>query len=492
MEDEILRVERVTKSVHSTTVLDGVRLSLLRGEFLGMIGLNRSGKTTLMKVIAGFVSFEQGCVYYNGEKTKQNYTNKAVHYIGQESMLIPNMSVKDNICLANKKRHQLIVHKQDESKKVKELLHQLRLDIDPETEIEKLSYDNKIYVSICKALINNCKIIILDSICSVFNQKALEKLQGILMKLKEQKISVIYVNNKLDDVFKIMDRTVILKEGQIIWTLYKEEFSRSKIIKILAGYEIENDNEITGEYSKEQVLRVNNFTANGLFEDISFSVKKGEILGVAINEGNIRTALAEALFGLAKGVKGDIFVEGIPIKIKSPKTAIKAGLAFICGNSNDNELYNNLSLEENVIFLYENTHRFGIIRPRLRKYVANVFLKKINPVVSNKSIRQLNDTERLKVILQKWMVTKPKVAIVLDFTLGLDMVAKEEMYPAISKIAQQGVAVILISSYFPELIKLSDRILIIKNGLIKTQIHKEEALRLDSIKEKILASFIVE
>ena len=491
MRDEILRLEHITKSINNSVVLNDVRLSLLEGELLGIIGLNRSGKTALMKIMAGLMPFEKGCIYFSGKKIKLNYPNKNIHYIGQESMLLSNMSVKDNIFLANKKKRQIIIDRLDESQKVKEWLDELSLDIDPDANAGSLSYENKIYVSIFKALINKCTIIILDGVCSVFSQNALEKLQDILLKLQKKGISIIYVNNKLDDIYNIMDRTIVIKDGKITWTLYKEEFLRSKIIKILADYEIKDDHEGKKIPSKKQVFEADRLTVNGLFQNISFRLRNGEVLGLAINEENIRTVLAESLFGLNKNVKGDIYIDGQLTKIKNPKAAIKAGLSFISGSSSNNELYPNFSLAENVIILHKKINRYGIIRPGVEKYFANVFLKKIDPAFSEKLMAQLSSIEKLKLIFQKWMVIKPKVAIVLDLTLGLDMVAEEKIYPLINEIARQGVAVILISSYLPELIKLSDKILLIKNGMVKTEILKDEALKLDTLKEEILTSFII-
>ena len=497
MKNEILRMEHITKYVHGERVLNDVRFNLFSSEIIGLVGLNHSGKTLLTKIISGSLVADKGMIFLHGKKHGLDMRDAArdmgIFYIGQESMLIPGMSVKENIfALRKTKKLGVIVDEKRMFLMTKELLEKMELDIEPNLKIDRLSSENKHLIQICRALTSQSKVIILDGLTGTYSQSALDRLKKLISDLRDHGISVIYVNNRLDDIFECADRVIVLKEGKNVRTLSKDEYSKNRILSLLAGYELKKiekpDNKLGAE-----VLRTEALSCGKIYSDVSFNVKSGEILGLAIYEENVRNALGRSLFGMCKNVKGRTYIGGEEVKIANPKSAIKMGIGFVPECICRNGLFENLTVTENIAFMAPRkiNNEFGLIKPRIEKYLAEIYLNEAGldrHLYDN--VNNMKDLNRMKLIIQKWMVLKPKAFIFINPSLGIDMLARDEIYSMIFNIAKQGTAIILISSDLRELIEMSDRIILFEKGNTQGEISRSEVLRIDVLKHKILNMFI--
>lgn len=497
MKNEILRMEHITKYVHGERVLDDVRFNLFSSEILGLVGLNHSGKTLLTKIISGSLPADKGMIFVHGIEQGLDLRDAAqdirIFYIGQESMLIPGMSVKENIfAIRKEKKLGVIIDRKRMFLKTKELLKKMELDIEPNAKIDSLSSENKHLIQICKALTSNSEVIILDGLTEIYSQSAIDRLKKLILDLRDHGISVIYVNNRLDDIFECADRVIVLKEGKTVRTLSKDEYSKNRILNLLAGYELKKIEKPDIKLGAE-VLRAEVLSCGKVYSDVSFHVKSGEILGLAIYEENVRNALGRTLFGMCKNVKGRTYIDGEEVKITNPKSAIRLGIGFVPERICRNGIFANLTVIENIAFMVPRkiNNIFGVIKPCIDKYVAEIYLNKagLNGHLYD-NVNNMKELNKMKIIIQKWMVLKPKALIFINPTLGIDMLARDEIYSMIYNIAKQGTAVILITSDLRELIEMSDRMILFEKRNMKGEISRSEAFQIDVLKDKILNMFI--
>jgi ribose transport system ATP-binding protein len=498
MKKEIARMEYITKYFFGTRALLNARMNLYEGEILGITGLNWCGKTTLVKILAGFFPADKGLIFLDDEQVKLNLSNDAIkfgiYYIGQDSPLVSKMTITENICLANKRRkHGILIKKDVEFNQVARLLEEFNIGLNPNETVESLLVDQKNLIHICAALANNAKIIILDDITGTYSKEAIERLITVLSKIRERCISIIYVSNRLDDVFFVADRTMILKDGQNLWTLRKEEYSRERVQKILAGNEFSIKFKKTYPHLACEVLRVCHLNLKDKFYDVNFYLKTGEILGFAINNESIRNKLGETLFGLNTDIEGEIYIRGKKVKLKNAKIAIRSGIGFVPEQVYRKGLFNNMGLLKNINLLFPRklSNKFQIIDPNMEKYVSTLNLEKIGLSKAICDIDELSNLDKLKLSIQRCLVLNPKIMVFVNPTLGLDMVVKDEIYLMINNMARQGIGVILISSDLHELVELSDRIIIFGKEEVIGEYDKNDISKMEILKEKILNSFIV-
>jgi ABC-type sugar transport system ATPase subunit len=500
LKHEVLRLESITKYIHGEKVLDKARLNLFFGEILGLIGLNHSGKTVLAKIISGFFSPDMGSYYINEQKANVNLGNASkkygIFYIGRNSMLIPNMSIKENIFVFRTlEASNLLVNEKEMNQQTEALLERMELDLDPDIKVDNLSIEKNHLVQICRAIMSNASVIILDGITGTYGQDAQHRLVRFLSLISEQGISVIYVNNRLDEVYKIADRVTLLKEGKTIRTLFRDEYSENKVVNILAGYDLPKALSKPKIKFGSEVLRVDNLSCGGTFSDVSFSLNSGEILGLAVYEESIRNALGKALFGMCKDAYGSVYSYGKEISIDNPKNIISEGIGIIPEQACHKCFFNNFSVKENITFLtpQKMNNVYGLVKPKIDEYVAGLSLERMG--FHEHQIEKgsfLSDIEKIKMIIERWMVLKPSVLIFIYPTLGIDMLARDEIYSMIYDILRKGTSILLITSDLRELINLSDRIILFKKGRIKDEIIRSKEAGNDSIDEKILNAFITE
>ena len=497
MQKEILRMEHITKCFLDIKALDDARLNLYEGEILGLTGLNWSGKTTLVKILAGFFPADTGRIYLDDGKDGRDLGNASqktgIYYIGQDSALITKMTIKENIYLERENKRGSIIRDHVENNRVVDLLQLIGIDLDPNTKVEDLSMDQRHLIHIGTALARHARVVILDDITGTYGKDAIEKLMAVLRKIRDHGISVIYVNNRLDDIFHIADRIMVLKEGKNLWTLRKGEYTQEKIMNILSGYEFKLHYQKSDPHIGQEVLSVNRLHIPGIVLNIHFRLYTGEILGFAIHDEHVRNRLGEALFGLDKEVDGEIMMNGKPVRLKSAKTEIQSSVGFIPEQVYRKGLFRNLDVSSNINFLLPRkvNRMFGLINGRMEKYVADMGLEQIGlPQTTKNNVGDLNDLDRLKLCILRWMVIKPQIMIFVNPTLGLDMFARDEIYTMINEIARQGIAVVLISSDIHELVELSDRIILFGKDELIGEFNNDDPSKTELLKEKILGSLI--
>ena len=498
MKHEILRLENITKYIRGKKVLDNARLNLFSGEILGLVGLNHAGKTVFAKIISGFLSLDKGTFYIDDKEESVNIGNASqkygIFYIGQDSTLIPGMSIKENI-FAFRKIYSpvLLVDEKKMYQQTKELLDKLELDFDPDQIVNNLSVEDNHLIQICRTIMSNSRVIILDGITGTYGQIALTKIKKLLSLISKQGISVIYINNRLDEIIKTADRVTVLKEGRTVRVLNKDEYSKKKILSILGGYRVKKELHKPEMEFGPEVLRVENLSYDVFFSDVSLTLKRGEILGLAIYEESIRDAFGRVLFGLYESTTGNVFAHGRKIRITNPRSAIRSGIGFIPERASHKGIFNNLSVSENIAFLAPRKIRnvYGVVKPNIDKHVTDFSIKKagLEEYLEEKA-NNISDIGKLKLIIQRWMVLKPNVLIFVYPTSGIDMLARDEIYSLIYEIVKQGTSIILITSDLSELINMSDRIILFKKGCIKDEIIRSDVLNTDSLKAKILNAFI--
>lgn len=490
-------MEHISKDFFGVKALDNVELNLFESEILGLTGLNGSGKTVLVKILSGIYPRDKGVIYLDEHEVSINLNSASrkygIFYIGQDSMLVPGISITENIFTVRNNRGKFLLDRKKMYAQTKEILDLFGLDIDPNMPVDRLSLAQKHLILICKAMSLNSRIMIFDNITGVYSDKDLNLFRDIVGDLGRLGISIIYVNNRLDEIFDMADRITILKNGRLVRTLYHDEYSKEKITAILAGHEFIDNYEKSKICIGEEILRVEGLSSRGVLKDIHFSLKRGEILGIAGMNEFVRSELENTLFGIYKNPKASFFMMGSKVRLKGPKDAIKYGIGLIPEHAIRRGLFLNMKISKNIAFIVENKikNRFGIINSRVSRYITRIGLNKLGLTdAENLNAGNLSDINKLKLVLQKWILMKPKILILVNPTRGMDMVAKKEVYTVMDEVAAEGTALILISSDLSELIKMSDRIVIIKKGQIQGEILKEEILKEDVAKEKFFNIFM--
>ena len=497
MKNEILRMEHITKYFLNIKALDDVRLNLYEGEILGLTGLNWSGKSTLVKILAGDIPADRGVIYLDDAMGGCNLGNAAqrfgIYFIGRNSPLITKMTIRENICLKRENKRRVVIRDHIENNRVLQLFQLIGIDLDPNSKVEDLSMDQQHLVHLGMALARQSRIIILDDITGTYGRDANDKLMTVLRNIRNQGISIIYVNNRLDDIFHIADRIVVLKEGKNLWTLGKGEYSQEKIMNILSGYEFKLHYHKWSCDIGQEVLSVHRLHIPEMFRNVDFHLYSGEILGFAIHDEHVRKRFGETLFGLDRDADGEIVINGKPARLKNAKSEIQASVGFISEQVNRKGLFFNLDMSSNISFLLPRkvNRIFGRINSRIEKYVTDISLEQIGlPRNTMSGVDSLNDLDRLKLCIGRWMVIKPQIMIFVNPTLGLDMFAREEIYTMINEIARQGIAVILISSDIHELVELSHRIILLGKDEIIGEFNNNDLSKMETLQEKILSSLI--
>ena len=326
MKHELLRLEHISISFSGTKVLDNVKLTLFEGELLALTGLNGSGKTVLSQIISGMIPTDKGVFFYEDTMIPgfSQFSDKSkIFYISNVSKLIPGMTVLENIFVINNRKKQVFVKEKEFRERTEKILTLFDIEISPDKEIDLLTEEQQHLIQICTAWEMGVRIIILDSITGAYDQIAMAKMIKTIRILLKNNISVIYVNNRLDAVFRYANRIMILEDGRNLRTVTREEYSKKRILDLLSNHEFTEEQIVRNIESEEECLKVRNLTCWDIFKGLDFTLHKGEILGLAINDGLVRKYLAEALFGISPDVNGEIYIEKTLVDIKKPQECHK-------------------------------------------------------------------------------------------------------------------------------------------------------------------------
>ncbi|NEU30425.1 sugar ABC transporter ATP-binding protein [bacterium LRH843] len=493
----ILYTKNIGKQFSGVTVLRDINLSIQKGEVHTLLGANGAGKSTLIKIIDGIHTEYEGEFYIRGKLAKPANTDESrklgVGMVHQELSLVPELSVAENIFLGRLPRNSVgFVNKGKLIKESKVILDELEMNISPHQLVEDLSIADQQMIEIAKVLSQNVDIILLDEPTSALSDTEVNRLFETIRRLKKQGKAIIFITHKFEEIYAISDRLSVLRDGMLIETLdlqaEKEDLDK-KLISLMTGTDEDELTELYPEKSAtadETILEVRNFSSRGKFQDISFALKRGEILGLAGLKGAGRTELARAIFGADPKDSGQLFLQGEEVKIKSPIQAIKRGIGLISEDRKKEGFVGTLGVKENInLTTIADTVKGLLISEKLERSKAKKYISMLNVKTSSEDtlIINLSGGNQQKVVLAKWLAADGKVLIFDEPTRGVDVNAKSEIYKIMRTLADQGVGVLFISSEFPELIGLSNRCLVVNEGKIVKELVAD-----DVTKENIMNS----
>lgn len=484
----ILSIKDVCKSFPGVKALDNVSIEIQRGVVHGIVGENGAGKSTLMKILSGVYKKESGTIIFDGE-TIENITpvqslQKGLSIIYQEFNLVNCMSVGENIFLGRfKEMHGM----RGTHTKAKELLESIGCNINTYKMVSELSVSEKQMVEITKALSFDSKLIIMDEPSSSLTSDELKHLIKIIHQLKEKGISIIYISHKLDEIFDFCDIVTVMRDGHVIDTKPVPQFSRAEMIAKMVGRTIENEYPARPCCEGETLLKVESLNTNKL-HDISFELKKGEILGLVGLVGAGRTEIVRAIFGADK-VKGHtILIDGKTVKIKNPSDAKKHGIGLVPEDRKQQGLVLPFTVESNIsMAILDKLKKFGFLNRSSEREIAEKHMSSlgIKTPSAKTVVKSLSGGNQQKCIVGRWMEINPRILIMDEPTRGIDVGTKYEIYMLMKQIAENGGSVILISSELPEVLNMSNRVLTIYNGRITGEFNPQTVIP-DEIMEKAL------
>ena len=496
---KLLVMNSITKTFPGVKALDGVTFDLHPGEIHALVGENGAGKSTLMKILGGVYPHPQygGEISIDGETQRFSGVRDAeragIAVIYQELSLVQDMSVAENIFLGREPRKWGVIRTAELHRRARQLLSELHLGIDPQTPIRNLGIGQQQLVEIAKALSQEARILVLDEPTAALTDTEVSTLFQILDKLRARGVGMVYISHKLHEVFRLSDRITVLRDGKTVGTSATADLNETQVISRMVGREVGEIFPAVDHERGDIVFEAHNISvsdpvlpAKKLIDQVSFSVRRGEVLGIAGLMGAGRSDLLMALFGAHGGrVSGDVIIGGRRIEIKSPADAIKQGIGFV---TEDRKRFG-LVLEQTIL---NNMTLAGLSRISGR-FVTSIDAEAAAGERSMKDLRvkaptvfttvgTLSGGNQQKVVLAKWLLTNPQVLFLDEPTRGIDVGAKQEIYAQINKLARTGIAIVLVSSELPEVLGLSDRVLVLHEGRVTG-----EFTRANATPEKLMA-----
>jgi ABC-type sugar transport system ATPase subunit len=476
-----MRMEEVSKKFPGTLAVDRVSFEVHAGEVHALMGENGAGKSTLMKILAGSFDDYTGKIIINNKEVELHSPAKAKEYgigmIYQELSLARPISIAENLLVGRLPKKGFFLDKKEMYKESERCLKRVGLNLDPRLLVEEISQHEAQLVEIAKVLGNHPSIIVLDEPTSALSRDEVERLFNIIEQLKKEGLAIIYISHHLPEIFRIADRVTVMRDGRKIATSNISDVNSSELVRMMVG------KSITEFYTKrnaeigDMMIEVCHLSRYGFFHDISFKAYRGEILGIAGLSGAGRSELARSMCGIDPVDEGYVKVNNNYIKPDSCPDAIKNGLCYLSENRKEDGLFLRLSITQNLVsaLIPENT-TLGIYSSRNDAATAENMIKKLEIAASSSSLEvgNLSGGNQQKVLLGKWIAAKPKVLILDEPTRGVDVGAKMKIHDAVIEIADQGNTVILISSDLPELVGLSDRVMVMRGGHFIGELQKDE------------------
>ncbi|WP_372813595.1 sugar ABC transporter ATP-binding protein [Paenibacillus sp.] len=482
-EQYVLEMEHISKTFPGVRALEDVSFKVRKGTVHALMGENGAGKSTLMKILGGIYWPETGRIKLRGKEigmlTPRDSLKNGISMIHQELTSVYDMTVAENIFLGREPLFaKFWVNEKKLNEDTRHLLESLEISIDPKTKMKDLSIARMQLVEIAKAISYNSEIIIMDEPTSAITDREVAHLFKIIRSLTNKGVSIIYISHKMDEIFEIADEITVLRDGELVDSKHVKELTQQDLISMMVGRELKELFPKKEVRIGEKVLEVKNLSLKGKFNNISFQLRKGEILGIAGLMGSGRSEVMESLFGLAKPDEGEIFFHGKKVEIKSPEDAKKNGLAFITEDRKLTGLFLPHSVKDNMIAASLEKHAKGIfmnegkIRNECNKQRELLGVK--TPDI-NQKVKNLSGGNQQKVLIAKWLLTDAEVIILDEPTRGVDVGAKSEIHALMGKLVEEGKAVIMISSEMPEVLGMSDRIIVMHEGKISGELSRAEA-----------------
>jgi ABC-type sugar transport system ATPase subunit len=481
---EVLKAENISKSFPGVLAVDDVSFTVERGEILALVGENGAGKTTLTQVLGGAHVPDSGNIILEGQPVVFHSPEDAIHagisMVFQELSLVGSLSVAENIFANRQPVGQLNnIHWNELYRDTEEFLNRFELDLDPKGLVKRLSMGEQQTLEILKAISTNPKVLILDEPTSSLTEAEIIYLFQNIRKLQEQGMSFIYITHKLSEIFQIASRVIVLRDGKFVGSKNISEVTESDLVSMMVGRQITDlYSTVSKTAAKDEYFKVKNLTRKGSFENITFSLRRGEILGLAGLVGAGRTDAGRAIFGIDPKDSGQIFLNGEQLKISSPEDAIQKNLAYLTEDRKAEGLFLGMSIRENVIApsIRAFTSRIDFLKQRQINHFAEEEVAKFSIATPSiaKEVLTLSGGNQQKVLVAMWMGIRPEVIIFDEPTRGVDVGARAEIYQKLREFAAEGTGILMISSDLPELIGMCDRILVMHNGRIKGEIQRKD------------------
>lgn len=479
MDANILEAKNVYKVFPGVVALNNISFNARRGETLALVGENGAGKSTLIKVLTGIHQPEKGELYFNGELVRITSPSVArqlgIAVISQELSLVPTLSIAENMFLGYLPMKRGRVDWKKMYADAKAILERIHCKLNPKQTVDKLSVAEQQMVEIARALTFNAQVILMDEPSSSLSDRELQELMGLIRDLKRHGVTVIYISHRLEEIFEICDRVTVMRDGETVGSSLIRETDPGRIVSLMVGREIADSYPKRASQIGQELLSVN-LTARHYVKNVAFTLRAGEILGIAGLVGAGRTEMARALFGIDYAETAEIVFKGKRIKINSPKDAIRNGMAFLTEDRKAEGLLLNHPLQMNVSMTnLGSICSRGVISPGKERKLALGFIKELSiKTPSEKQLAlNLSGGNQQKVVLSKWLNLDAEVYILDEPTRGIDVGAKREIYALMNKLVARGKGIIFISSELPELIGMSDRVLVMRDGTISKILERE-------------------
>ena len=481
-EPAILELRHISKAFVGVQALREVSFTCHPGEVHALVGENGAGKSTLIKILAGAYQSDSGDIIYKGKHYSNLSTREAlgqgIRVIYQELNLVPHMSVVDNIFLGRESRNVLgLVNRRWLHAEARRLLGRLGVELDVTTPVRELTVANQQMVEIAKALSQHADLIVMDEPSAILAGHELEQLFKIIEMLTQQGVTIIYISHRLDEVFQIADWVTVLKDGSVVDTRAIGDVDRPTLIQMMVGRVLEEIFPPSTRQPGDVVLKADDITTAHISKPASLELRAGEILGLAGMVGSGRTELARALFGADPLRSGQLYMHGQAVSIRHPAQAVRAGVALVPEDRKSQGLFMGLPIRNNVtVVVLDRLSRYGFIRRRqeadtVRQAQRNLAIRMAS---IQQEVQYLSGGNQQKVVLAKWLETSPSVIVLDEPTRGVDVGAKFEIYQLMRELTNQGVAILMISSELPEILGMSDRILVMCDGEIAGEFSRAE------------------
>ncbi|WJV18510.1 sugar ABC transporter ATP-binding protein [Rossellomorea marisflavi] len=478
-----IRMEHIHKAFGQNKVLEGVDVHIRGGEVHALMGENGAGKSTLMNILTGLHKKDQGTITIDGvEKTFDNPKQAeefGIAFIHQELNIWPEMTVLDNLFINKEPITSFgLIQTQKMKAVAKKQFDRLAISIPLHKEAGKCSVGEQQMIEIAKALMTDAKVIIMDEPTAALTDREIEKLFDVIRSLKESGVSIVYISHRMEEIFTICDTITVMRDGRTVDTTPIPETNFNDVVRKMVGRELTDRFPERNSNPGATILEVKGLTRKGVFENVSFQVREGEIVGVSGLMGAGRTEIMRTIFGLDGKYEGDILVAGKNVTVKNPNQAVKLGLGFITEDRKEEGLILDFSIKDNIVLpsLFSFTKN-GMIKDKQEEEFVELLIKRLTIKTESAmtSAKNLSGGNQQKVVIAKWIGIGPKVLILDEPTRGVDVGAKREIYQLMNELTDRGVAIIMVSSELPEVLGMSDRVIVIHEGRVSGEVTGKEA-----------------
>lgn len=495
--DLFIKLSNVSKTFPGVKALDDIHLEVKKGEVHALIGENGAGKSTLIKILAGIYQPDTGGgIIIDGQDyhtlTPILSLRKGIIVIYQDFSLFPNLSVAENISISlDIEQDNKFLNWRKIRETAKKAIDQLGVDIDVDSQLGTLSIAKQQLVAIARALVYDAKMIIMDEPTSSLSKGEVELLFKIIRSLQGRGISILFVSHKLEELFEVSQRFTVLRDGKYVGTYDIEELDNDKLIALMVGRKIEFERYKANKVG-EPLLEVKNLSKKGNFKDISFTLHKGEILAITGLVGAGRTEVAQALCGINVPESGEIIMDGDVVSINSTEEAVRKGIAFVPESRQNEGLIVRQSVEDNITLTIMKSliGKLSIINFDKKRKAALEWINTLNikPSYPNMIVQKLSGGNQQRVVIAKWLATNPKVLIIDEPTNGIDVGAKREIHQLLRELASKGIGIIMVSSELPEVLAISDKVLVMRRGRITASFVGDDVTQEEIMNKAILSS----